>query len=366
MAANELFSKEIHINGRTVAPGRPCYLIAEIGSNHNGDYETAVRLIRECARAGADAVKFQDFSREDLFIPLLPRDSTPDWQEKQTLLSRRWDMLPGYTAKPEWWPGLSAMAREEGVDFLCSPFSLVSVTRLQQLDLPAWKIASGDVTWLELIQQAGKTGKPLIISTGASDLGEVADALDAARSAGCREVVLLHCVSNYPPRWEDASLRAIPVLSERFGVPCGLSDHSPGSVLPVAALLLGCCLIEKHVTLDRDQTGLDHHFAMTIPEFAQLVRDVRHAEQALAGEQKHWVEAEEEERYWVRRGLWTSRPIRCGETVRRQDLVVVRPAQGLGASALDDVLGSRAERDLPAGHPLTKADISLRRGGDDG
>lgn len=361
MKSENSFHHEVRLGQRRIAPGEPCFVIAEIGSNHNGDYQTAAELIRQSARAGADAVKFQDFSREDLFVPRLPEQATHEWASRQALLSKRWDILPGFSSDPDWWSGLAEVAREEGVVFLCSPFSLEAVERLDRVGVPAWKIASGDITWHELIGHAARTNKPLILSTGASSLEEVAEAFGAARAAGGRQVVLLHCVSNYPPRWEDANLRAIHVLAEHFGVPVGLSDHSPGSVLPVAALAFGGCLLEKHVTLDRNQPGLDHHFAMEMSEFAQLITDLRHAEMALAGDQKHWVAAEEEERYWVRRGLWTTRKIAAGEVIRREDVAVLRPAQGLPASAVDMAVGAVAARDIEAGYPVMEEDLGARR-----
>lgn len=358
MKTDTSFQSEIRLGHRRIAPGEPCFVIAEIGSNHNGHYEVAAELIRQSARAGADAVKFQDFSREDLFVPRLPQPITPDWSSRQALLSKRWDILPDFSADPDWWSGLAEVAREEGVAFLCSPFSLQAIERLDRIGVPAWKIASGDITWHELIARAARTNKPLILSTGASSIEEVAEALGCVRAAGCRQVVLLHCVSNYPPRWEDANLRAISVLAERFGVPVGLSDHSPGSVLPVASLAFGCCLLEKHVTLDRSQQGLDHHFAMEISEFAQLVTDLRHAEMALAGDRKHWVSAEEEERYWVRRGLWATRKIAAGEIIRREDVAVLRPAQGLPASAIEQAVGAVAMKDIEEGYPLMEGDLN--------
>lgn len=349
---------EVHIGSRRIAPGEPCYIIAEIGSNHNGDYEVAADMIRQCAATGVDAVKFQDFSREGLFVEKLP-SSTDDRENRQALLDKRWEILPDFTAKPNWWPGLAAIAKESGVDFLCSPFSLEAIERLDRVDVPAWKIASGDITWLELIRGAAATGKPLIISTGASGLEEVGRAVKEANDAGCKQLVLMHCVSNYPPKWEDANLRAIQTLAETFSVPVGLSDHSPGSALPVTALTFGCCVLEKHVTLDRQQAGLDHHFAMEIPEFAQLVSDVRHVEAALGSGRKQWTGAEEIERYWVRRGLWTTEAIAAGSVIRREQLAVLRPAQGLSASALDRAVGAVARRPLAAGVPLEAGDIYM-------
>ncbi|WP_020406912.1 N-acetylneuraminate synthase family protein [Hahella ganghwensis] len=347
-----MYKSQFDIGQRRVGTGKPCYVIAEIGSNHNGQLDTAIKMVKACAEAGVDAVKFQDFSREDLFIPRLPEDATPDWGQRESLLEKRWDILPFYSADPDWWPILAEQCKELGVDFLCSPFSLDAVDRLASIPVPAFKVASGDITWLELIRKIAATGIPLILSTGASDIHDVEAAISAATQAGCEQLVLLHCVSNYPPKWEDANLLAIRTLAERFGVPVGLSDHTPGSTLPVASLSMGCCVLEKHVTLDRRQEGLDHHFALEVPEFKVLVEDIRNAEKALGSGEKSWAASEEIERYWVRRGLWAAKDIRAGEVILRAHLQCVRPAQGLPVNALDSVVGTKAKSFIKAGYPI--------------
>jgi len=347
----------ICIGRREVGADHPCYVIAEIGSNHNSSYETAEKLVRACAEAGADAVKFQAFTREGLFVERLPDDGGPETAANQKLLTRRWEVLPGFTANSSWWPRLKAVCDELDIDFLCSPFSLEAIDELIAVDMPTIKIASGDITWLELIAKSARTGLPLILSTGASVLSEIKDAISAARGAGCKELALLHCVSNYPPRWEDANLHAITVLAERWGIPVGLSDHSPGSTLPIAAVPLGMSILEKHVTFDRDQEGLDHHFALEIDELASLVQDIRHAEVGLGKAEKTFVADEEIERYWVRRGLWMAAPISAGQTLTREHLAVLRPCHSLGAEQLKNVVGRRVVRDMESGEPVSAEDF---------
>lgn len=347
----------IRIGERDLGPGEPCYLIAEIGSNHNGSLEMAERMVRECAAAGVDAVKFQAFTREELFIPRLPEDGSAESRRDQELLNRRWHLLPKFTSDPAWWPRLRALCADLQIDFVCTPFGLRAVQQLEAAGTVAYKLASGDITWLELIRAVARTGRPVVVSTGASTLAEVENAVSTAREAGCGELALLHCVSNYPPRWEDANLRAIGTLARRFEIPVGLSDHSPGSTLAVAALPLGCRILEKHVTLDRRQEGLDHHFALEMGELAQLVADVRHAEAALGTGAKTWAPAEEIERYWVRRGIWVSENVRAGERLTPDTFTALRPCHGMGADKVDQILGRRAARDLMIGDPVREEDL---------
>ncbi|MCG3148400.1 MAG: N,N'-diacetyllegionaminic acid synthase [Verrucomicrobiae bacterium] len=344
----------IQIGRRQIGPGCPCYLIAEIGANHNGSLDVARQQTRAAAEAGVDAVKFQAYVRETLFIHDLPDDGRAETRHNRELLERRWNILPKFTAPDEWWPVLKRDCDELGVDFVCTPFDLDRLQLLDRLGVPAHKIASGDLTWHELLRAAGATGKPVVLSTGASTENEVAQAVAAFRTAGGTALVLLHCVSNYPPKWEDANLRAMLRLGQIFGVPVGLSDHSPGSTLAVAAVALGACVIEKHITQDRRQEGLDHHFALEPAEFATLVKDVRHTEAALGSGKKSYVTPEEIERFWVRRGLWVATDIPSGTILRREHLTVVRPRMGLGAEDLAEAVGRPVTKALSKGMPLLR------------
>lgn len=349
----------LHIGQRAIGSGRPVYVIAEIGSNHNGSLDTAKELIETCASAGVDAVKFQAFTRENLFINALPEDGgNAVRQRDQQLLQRRWHVLPQFTASSSWWPELAQAAEAAEVAFTCTPFGLDEIDIIADLDPPLIKIASGDITWHELIAAAAGTGLPLVLSTGASDLDEVAKAVTAAREGGAEQLALLHCVSSYPPAWHEAQLHAIGTLRDHFEVPVGLSDHSPGSTLPVAATALGACIIEKHVTLDRHQEGLDHHFALEPDELAQLVTDVKHTTEALGDSRKTWAPGEHQERFWVRRGLWMARSVTAGTKLQREDIACLRPAMGLGVDKLDAVIGQPIVRDLVQGDPLRDAEVA--------
>jgi len=354
---NEEIARQITIGSRLIGAGRPAYIISEIGSNHDGSLEMALELVRRSAEAGVDAVKMQAFRRETLLAPDLPGGEGRRESDRK-LLRRRWDLLPKYTVPETWWAPIADAAEGHGVDLLVTAFDL---DRLQHLDArlgcPAHKIASGDITWLELIEAAARTGKPVILSTGASTLEETERAVAALEHGGAREYALLHCVSTYPPAWEDANLRAMETLRERFSVPVGLSDHSPGSTLPVAAVTLGAAVIEKHITLERRSEGLDHHFALEPHEFCQLVEDVRHAEAALGSGEKRWAESEEVERYWVRRGLWAAQDLAEGAVLEREDVLAVRPREGLGAERLEHVIGKTLRVPLTRGEPLKESHL---------
>lgn len=349
--------RDVLINGRRVGAGHPIYCIAEVGSNHNGDWSEAEYLTRACAEAGADAIKFQAYTREELFNPALPSPVTEQDAHNLDLLEKRWNILPKYTVDARWWPKLADLCQELGVDFLCTPFSLESLELLAPL-MPAIKIASGDVTWLELLRASGTYGKPVIFSTGASTMEEAVNAAEAVRNGGCEDIVALHCVSSYPPRWEQANLRSMPALGEALDVAYGLSDHSPGSTLPLGARTLGACVLEKHVTRDRSQEGLDHHFAMTPAEFGEMVNALRNLEQALGSTEKCWTDDEEIERFWVRRGLWVKRDLMEGECLRRQDLSVLRPCLGIEANKLSSILGKKIGRALYSNQPLHENDLT--------
>lgn len=336
--------------------GAPAYLIAEIGANHNGDWGLAEEMTRACALAGADAVKFQAYSREELFISCLPEDGTEASRRNRDLLKRRWNILPRFTVPDGWWPRLAVLCNDLGIDFLCTPFDLKRLDLLVPL-MPAIKVASGDVTWHELLEAAGAAGKPVIFSTGASTLEEARHAAEAVRRGGCNQVAVLHCVSNYPPKWEDANLLAMESLGAELDLPFGLSDHTPGSTLPLAAVARGACMVEKHVTTDRTQEGLDHHFAMTIEEFGKMVEDIRHLEAALGSGDKDWADSEEIERYWLRRGIWAAHTIEAGHKITREDLRLVRPCHGIPANRLSCVLGRITSRPLKRDQPLFHGDL---------
>jgi sialic acid synthase SpsE len=255
----------------------------------------------------------------------------------------------------EWLSELAAFARELGIAFLCTPFDELAAARLGELDMPAMKIASYELTHLPLLAFTAGLGKPMILSTGMATLGEVEEAVHTVTSAGNDQVVLLHCVSNYPPQPGDLNLRAIQTLSAAFGVPVGYSDHSAPAEpdIPVAAVALGACMLEKHVTIDRALEGADHPNAMEMDEFAALVQAVRRVERALGNGVKRPAPAELPER-WARRSLYVTRDLPAGAALTEDVLAVLRPADGLPPRSLTSVLGRTVRRPMAAYEPVTE------------
>jgi N-acetylneuraminate synthase len=270
---------EIAINGRKIGRQHPPYVICEISANHNGSLERAIRTIEAAAETGADAIKIQTYTADTITLDC----DNPEFKIEGGL----WD---GYTlyrlyqeacTPYEWHPALFQRARELDVTLFSSPFDNTAVELLARLDAPAYKIASFEMVDLPLIARVARQGKPMIISTGMANLGEIQDAVATARNGGADGIALLHCVSAYPARVEDSNLRTLPHLAKAFGVVAGLSDHTRGTAVAVASVALGCCVIEKHFTLSRADGGLDAAFSLEPHEFTQLVVDCRDAWQAL-------------------------------------------------------------------------------------
>ena len=273
------------------------YIVSEIGSNHNGDLDMAKRLVHASQQAGADAVKFQTLRRDRLVAPRVLSDG--QWIENPA-----WRHFASLELPAEWHYEIKKVADEAGIEFFSSPFYLEAVDLLESVGVSTYKIASGDISFFPLLERVGRTGKRVILSTGASSLQDVERALEALTGAGAGEIVLLHCVSNYPPQWHEMNLRAIVTLREAFGLPVGISDHSPGDLVPIAAVALGATLIEKHVTFDRSLPGPDHPFAMTMDELGDMVRQVRLLEQALGTGEKVPTETELAKQHRMRRGIY--------------------------------------------------------------
>ncbi len=273
------------------------YLISEIGSNLNGSLEIAKQYIRASQEAGADAVKFQSIRKDRLIAPRVFEDGR--LVDNPVYRNCTFCELPD-----EWYPELKAEADRVGIEFFSTPFYLEAVDVLESINVSTYKIASGDITFYPLLEKVGRTGKRIILSTGASDLSDIDIALTKLRDAGAKEIVLLHCVSNYPPEWSEINLLAMTTLRERFNLPVGVSDHSPGDLIPIAAVALGAVVIEKHVTFDRSLAGPDHPYAMTMEEFGDMIRQVRLLEQALGSGNKVPTSTELLKQRRIRRGIY--------------------------------------------------------------
>jgi sialic acid synthase SpsE len=330
-----------------------CYVIAEAGSNHDGELEQALRLIDVAAQAGADAVKFQVFRARRLY----PRGAgASDYLGDARSID---DIIAELEMPPDWLPGLARHAGERGIDFLASAFDEESVDLVDPW-VTAHKCASYELTHHPLLAHMAGKGKPVILSTGAARLDEVAEAIEVVRARGAA-LVLLQCTASYPAPVADLHLRAMRAMGEEFRVPFGLSDHSRHPTIgPAAAVALGACVVEKHYTLSNDLPGPDHRFALEPLELAAMVAAIRSTEAALGESRKAPAAVEDELRRFARRSIFTIRPIRRGEALSTDNIAVLRCGKlgaGLPPAAFPALLGRTAARDLAAEHPIVDEDL---------
>jgi sialic acid synthase SpsE len=336
--------QEFSIGGRMVGPGHPTYVIAEAGANHNRDWDTARRLVDVAAQAGADAVKFQTYSGRGIYSAKTPRFK---YLEPLTDQSPA-ELLEDIALPREWQADLDAYARDRGLHFFSTPFDHEAIGQLAALDVPVLKIASFEIVDVELIRAAAATGRPLIISTGMAVLGEIEDALQAAAAGGAPAVGLMQCTSVYPAPAERINLRAMATMERAFGVPVGLSDHSLGIAVPIAAAALGAAFIEKHFTLDRTLPGPDHPFAVEPDELKAMVTGIREAHAAQGDGRKTGPSPEEREEMYPlgRRSLILTRDLPAGTTLERDMLTTKRPGFGIAPKHLEIVLGRPLKIDV--------------------
>ena len=337
------------IAGRPIGPGHPPYVIAEMSGNHNGDLNRAYALLEAAKRAGADAVKLQTYTADTITID----HDGPGFRLEGGLWHGRtlYDLYREAHTPWAWHAPLFSRARELGLHIFSSPFDATAVDLLESLDAPAYKIASFEIVDLPLIRRVARTGKPMIISTGMASLGEMGEAVAAAREAGAKQIALLHCTSGYPTPPEEANLATIPHLAAAFGTVVGLSDHTPGSAVPIAAVTLGAAIIEKHFTLARADGGPDAAFSLEPAEFAALVTDCKAAWTAL-GRAHYDVVGSERGSLQFRRSLYVTADVKAGEALSSANVRSVRPGAGLAPAHLEAVLGRKAVRDLKRGEPL--------------
>lgn len=344
----------VTIAGRDVGPGRPCFIIAEVGVNHNGDPAMAEACIKAAAAAGADAVKFQTFRAERLVASGAPK--APYQQAATGGEGDQLSMLSALELSRETHERLQRVCADEGVLFLSTPFDMESLRLLLELNVPALKFGSGDLDNFLLMGAAKASGLPLLVSTGMSTVAEVAEAVEFLREDAAK-FVLFQCVSAYPAPTTAQNLRTIPAMAQLFGCAVGFSDHTEGLGAAVAAVTLGACALEKHFTLDRSLPGPDHRASLEPEDFARLVRAVRDAEASLGEAAKTVHEVEWDVRSIARRSVVASRDIAEGETLQLSDLDMKRPAGGLSGRDLRALSGRRTVRALAVGEPLRWADV---------
>jgi len=338
------------VGERLIGSLHPAYVIAEAGSNHNRDLGIAKRLIDAAVEAGADAIKFQTYSGDRIYSRKAESAFLRQWTTKTPA-----EFLDDLALPREWHAELADHAHSRGITFFSTPFDHEAVALLAEVGAPLLKIASGEIVDLPLVRAAAATGLPLIISTGMATLGEIEDALTAAEQAGAPAVSLMHCVSIYPAPVELTNLRAMSTLRGAFGIPVGLSDHSIGITIPIAAAALGASLIEKHITLDRGMPGPDHSFALEPDELRAMVRGIRDVEAAMGDGAKTGPNAEElEENYTLaRRSLIATRDLSAGTVLEPEMVTVKRPGYGIPPKHLDIVLGRTLRIDVEADGVLT-------------
>ena len=344
-------TEKIEINGRHIGPGGPVYIIAEMSANHGQDFERAVRIVHAARQAGADALKLQTYTADTMTLDV---DNEHFRIGKGTIWEGRtlYDLYQEACTPWDWQPKLKREAEGIGLDLFSTPYDATAVEFLEAMDVPAYKIASFENVDLPLIRLVAATGKPLIISTGMATEDEMAEAVETFRGAGGRQLLLLKCTSAYPAPPQEMNLRAIPRLAERFGCPVGLSDHGLAPAVPVAAVALGACVIEKHFTLSRDLGGPDAPFSLEPDEFAAMVEAVRTTEKALGGARQRQVGKCEAAGRLLRRSLFVSADVKAGEVFTVRNVRSIRPGAGLHTRHLDQVLGRLAARDIARGTPL--------------
>jgi N-acetylneuraminate synthase len=340
---------EVIIAGRRVGVEQPPYVIAELSANHMGSLERALKMIDAAASTGADAIKIQTYTADTITIDC----DRPEFHIHGGL----WN---GYTLHElykeaqtpyDWHDKLFARGRQLGVTMFSTPFDESAVDLLAKLDAPAYKIASFEAIDLPLIAYAARRGKPMIVSTGMANLGEIGEAVSTARANGAAGVALLHCVSAYPTPIEDANLATVPHLAAAFDCVAGLSDHTPGSAAAVASIALGGAIVEKHFTLSRADGGPDAAFSLEPGEFKQLVTDCKSARRAV-GRVNYDLLASERGSKQFRRSLYAVRAIAKGEKLTCDNVRSIRPGLGLSPKRLPEILGRAAARDVAYGEPL--------------
>lgn len=344
----------VTIAGRSVGAGHPCFVISEIGTNHNGDLDRAKELVKASAAAGADAVKFQIYEAEDIVTHrILPHEYGLEELYPDRTMYQVFDEC--LRTPQEWFPELCDYSREVGILPMATVHSASGARFVVDVAMVAIKIASMDLNNLPVLSEIAKVADvPLIVSTGMSELHEIDETVAMLRGFG-KPFGLLHCVSNYPPRFDELHLQNIDILSATYGVPVGFSDHTLTTVTSAVAVALGACMIEKHITMSRTDTGPDHPFALEPGEFRQLVDEVRNVEKAHSP-RAGFVgpsEREAQKRLLYRRSLVTRRAVAKGAALAAEDIKISRPGSGIEPKCLGAVIGRTARRNIDAETPLT-------------
>lgn len=338
------------IAGRAIGPAHPPYIIAELSANHNGNLATALQLIDAAKQAGADAIKLQTYRPDTITLNV----DRPEFRISGGLWANRtlYDLYEEAHTPWEWHPALFAHAAKIGITIFSSPFDETAVDLLESLHAPAYKIASFEAVDLPLIRYVASKGKPVIISTGMCSAEDIQEAVNAAREAGCTQLMLLRCVSGYPAPSEEYNLRTIPDMRQRYNTLVGLSDHTLDNTTAVASIAMEACLIEKHFTLDRNGNGPDDSFSLEPPELAQLCQATRTAWQSLGTVTYHHQQSEQAN-VQFRRSLYFVDTLSAGDVITPQSVKSVRPGYGMAPKLLPEIIGRKVKHPVQYGDPVT-------------
>jgi N-acetylneuraminate synthase len=342
--------RKITINKREIGAEFPPYVIAEMSANHNGDINNAYRIIDMAKSSGADAVKLQTYRPDTITMDM----KTSEFMIEGGLWSGQslYELYEKAFMPWEWHKPLFDYAKKVGITIFSSPFDNTAVDLLENLNAPAYKIASFEAIDLPLIKYVALTGKPMIISTGMANIEEIQEAIDAAKEGGCKSLAILHCVSGYPAPPEDYNLRTLVDMQTRFALPVGLSDHTIDNATAIASIALGTCIIEKHVTLDRNGGGADDSFSLESSELQALCKDAKTAWSAL-GRVDYGCKASEQGNVKFRRSLYFVKDIKAGEIITAEHVKSIRPGFGLAPKFLDQVVGKKVKQNVKRGHKVT-------------
>jgi N-acetylneuraminate synthase len=343
-------SNEISIAGRKIGPAHPPYVIAEMSANHNGNIETAFKIIEEAKKSGADAIKMQTYTPDTLTL----KSDLQDFQITDGLWAGRtlYDLYEWAHTPWIWHKPLFDRALQLGITIFSSPFDNTAIDLLEDLNAPAYKIASFEAVDLPLIKYAASTGKPMIISTGMADAEEIQEAVDAAREGGCKQLAVLHCVSGYPAPAEDYNLRTIPDMMARFGLVTGLSDHTLDNTTAITSVAMGASIIEKHFTLDRSGGGPDDSFSLEPTDLAALCQGAKTAWQAM-GRVDYGRKSSEQGNAKFRRSLYFVKAMSANEQITPDCIRSVRPGYGLAPKFLHEIIGKKVTQDVKQNSPVT-------------
>jgi pseudaminic acid synthase len=345
---------ELNIDGRIIGDDHPPYIVAELSANHNGSLETALKILERAKECGADAVKLQTYTADTITL----NSDREEFMIKGGLWDGRilYDLYNEAHLRWAWHKPLFEHARKLEITIFSTPFDNTAVDLLEDLNAPAYKIASFEAVDLPLIKYVANTGKPMIISTGMADAEEIGEAIEAAREGGCKELAILHCVSGYPASPEDYNLRTIKDMRERFGLVTGLSDHTLDNTTAIASVVMGSSIIEKHFTLDRNGGGPDDSFSMEPPDLTALCRDAKIAWSAL-GKVDYGLKSSEQANIKFRRSLYFVKALKAGDVITADAVRSVRPGYGIAPKFVEHIVGKKVVRSIEKNRPVFFDDL---------